>query len=75
MEFCNCIYYTTHKSHASLQIKLQFKFILKYQQRRYTCSSLRFPKAMPPDIRTVAVSGTRNTFLKYNIRPVIQYSV
>ena len=27
-----------------------------------TCSSLSSPKEMPPDIRTVAVSGTLNTF-------------
>ena len=27
-----------------------------------TCSSFRSPKEIPPDISTVAVSGTRNTF-------------
>merc|ERR1719234_1169785 len=27
-----------------------------------TCSSLSSPKEIPPDMRTVAVSGTRNTF-------------
>ena len=28
----------------------------------FTCSSLSSPKEIPPDMRTVAVSGTLNTF-------------
>ena len=30
--------------------------------KAYTCSSLSSPKEIPPDMRTVAVSGTLNTF-------------
>ena len=51
----------TFSRHVKFDTK-QYCLIYKFDIKFFTCSVLRSPKDIPPDISTVAVSGTRYTF-------------
>ena len=68
LEFVSYHYSTWRHSHNKMwrivinESKNNCNFFIFELGSLFTCSSLRSPKAIPPDMRTVAVSGTRNTF-------------